>query len=137
MRLRNTPYHASLRPLAIGAVLGVLVVFPFSITGYSQLAAAFAMLIAFVFILDASARMEEYEWIKSEGSLKHPHVHIRKMQDSFCGRGVTICLFGDYARDYYRICGYRWWHVLPVGSPRCFFNIKFYQSVFKGRHNVR
>ena len=46
---------------------------------------------------------------------------------SWCSRGVAARIW-PVAPHYYRAKGYRWYHLLPDGSPWVFFTMKFWKS---------
>lgn len=81
-----------------------------------------------IMTLDMVARYRDYLWLRRCGQFQRGIAY--HMRGSWCSRGVVECVWGHKARDFYRILGYRWYHILPDDFPKVFLNPKFWVHVF-------
>lgn len=82
-------------------------------------------------LLDARARYGEYRVLLKAKCPRRITWLIKRMQFSWCGRTAAIAAKPSEARETYEKSGYKWFHIFPVGTPLCFFKIKWWAAAFK------
>jgi len=90
-------------------------------------------------LLDIKARYIEYKRLRTlileDAYSSRIHKEVVRMQYSWCSRvaAIAACSYDSELMltqsSYYYKKGYRWWHIFPVGAPRCFFKISFWKKV--------
>lgn len=87
-------------------------------------------------LADAFGRFRDYLRVKAEYD-KEDYIRIKLVNyygHSYCGRHVVKTV-DPRTSVYYRIVGYRWYHVLPDGFPLVLFRRVFWRNLFFG-HRV-
>lgn len=84
------------------------------------------LVITAVMTLDAYARYSDYKRFTHVDGSSQVYNYFRS---SWCSRGVAEALWSSATRIFYKNKGYRWWHILPDGAPRIFFDLDFWKAV--------
>jgi hypothetical protein len=75
---------------------------------------------------DARARYKEFLYLRD---MEFSEKMCARFGHSWCGRGVCEDVWPEEAYIYYWEHGYRWYHILPDGFPRCFIRLSFWKHV--------
>ncbi|MCJ8322285.1 MAG: hypothetical protein HRU29_10320 [Rhizobiales bacterium] len=108
-------FYSVIRPLslfAISLVAGLYMHWAFYIA-------------AFILLLDVQARLTDY--------IRFRHIPynvkiLNLLEKSWCKRGVAQAIWPE-AVAYYRTKGHKFYHIMPVGAPRVFFKLRFWEAV--------
>jgi hypothetical protein len=92
-------------------------------------------LVCVVGLADMMGRAADYRYLRRGCAHEGTHwLHVKEVNyygRSFCGRQVILAIEPGW-RHYYLSCGYRWWHILPVGFPAVVFNPRFWRNLVMG-----
>lgn len=103
---------------------------PLTILGIAMMLAAWVHPLFYIgvliMLLDVRARWVDYRSIRHE---RPSYLRLRLMRGSWCSRGVAEFVWPEYSRTIYRHLGYRWYHILPDGAPKCFLDVRFWRHV--------
>lgn len=102
---------------------------PLSLFYVAMMAAIFAhwafWIPAVVLLLDVRARLSDFiRFRKIEYSTRMAEL----LEKSWCKRGVAQAIWPEAVVDYHSK-GYRLYHILPVGAPKVFFKLRFWEAV--------
>lgn len=82
-------------------------------------------LFATIAILDVRARLSDFIRFRKFSYNKRLFALLEK---SWCKRGVAEAIWPE-AAVFYRANGHKIYHILPVGAPRIFFKLRFWEAV--------
>lgn len=80
---------------------------------------------ATIALLDIRARLTDFIRFRKFNYNKHL---LELLEKSWCKRGVAQAIWPE-AAPYYRANGHKIYHILPVGAPRVFFKLRFWEAV--------
>lgn len=109
--------------------------------GLSVVAALFHWvfwLAVIVFLADVYGRLQDYNDLRSLSSQKR-RMYLHLYAKTACGRQVMIAVEGKFARGYFRMLGYRPYHLLPdktFSKHSPFIRLAFWMGLATG-HGVR
>lgn len=80
---------------------------------------------AAILVLDVRARLSDFIRFRK---IKYSDRMAELLEKSWCKRGVAQAIWPEAAVNYHSK-GFRLYHILPVGAPRVFFKLRFWEAV--------
>lgn len=80
---------------------------------------------AVILLLDVRARLSDFVRFRH---IAYNQRMVNLLEKSWCKRGVAQAIWRE-AEPFYYAKGYRFYHVMPVGAPKVFFKLHFWEAV--------
>jgi len=98
-------YLSAIRtPLSISLAVTVLA----GITG----SLIFILPVILLLLLDILGRTQDFLWLKKIEESKKVKGYWELFSNTRCSRDVMMAIDPE-SKEYYKLCGYRWYHILP------------------------